>query len=119
MNSVNKSYTAIGSKNGTRRQSVRVRLPIKVRHVPQGVRFLCTRSTVTNTYNFIEKDAFIDPFEDDDLFTDKVDNVEKLWRKDLCGKLRDPCELLMKRHGGGKKKIRVKNAGYRLKLEMI
>lgn len=110
----------MGSKNGRRRQSVRVRLPLKVRHVPQTVGFLCTRSTSTNMFNFIHKDAYIDPFEDDeDIFVDNVDHVGKLWRKDLCGKLRDPCELLMKIHVGGRKKIRVKNAGNRLKLEIV
>lgn len=110
----------MGSKNGTRRQSVRVRLPLKVRHVSQRAGFLSTRSTAANMYNFIQKDAYIDPFEDDeDIFVDNVDHVGKLWRKNLCGTLRDPCELLMERHVGGRKKIRVKNAGNRLKLEIV
>lgn len=89
------SCIAMGSKNGTRKQSVRVKLPLKTPFSPPN-NWIAMQKNYRGVHNIVKNDGFIDPFEN------------KLLDRP-CGKLQNPSELFIKKHESGVKKARVKD----------
>lgn len=85
------SYIAMGSKNGTRKQSVRVKLPLKTPFPPSN-NWIAMQKKYRGVHNIVKNDGFIDPFE------------EK-----LLDRLQNPSELFIRKHVSGVKKIMVKD----------
>lgn len=82
----------MGSKNGTRKQSVRVKSPLRTPFAPPN-NWISMQKKYRGVHNIVRNDGFIDPFEN--KLSDR-----------LCGH-QDPSELFIKKHVSGVKKAKV------------